>query len=182
MVHSYSKVIIFVCFWTSLSIIKITIINSTHHYHQRYIVLSYAQSVVFDVRKKRTKLPESGGPGRCVCGVCVCVCVCVQNRRFQIRGIVWGAPLSDFFWRVRAICTSNSLPLFLKPLSTLLMNYCTTKINYHISNFLLKYTLSSINLVLLIHNHYGPDLLRIWWSRPFTTVPRMGGARAGRQA
>ena len=37
-----------------------------HHHHYLYFFLSYAQNVVFDVRTKRTKLPElrGGGGGR----------------------------------------------------------------------------------------------------------------------
>ena len=38
--------------------------NFNHHHHHLYFFLSYAQYVVFDVRKKRTKLPEWGGGGR----------------------------------------------------------------------------------------------------------------------
>ena len=34
-----------------------------HHHHHLYFFLSYAQNVVFDVRKKRTKLPELRGCG-----------------------------------------------------------------------------------------------------------------------
>ena len=34
-----------------------------HHHHHLYFFLSYAQNVVFDVQKKRTKLPKLGGGG-----------------------------------------------------------------------------------------------------------------------
>ena len=35
--------------------------NFNHHYHHWYFIGSYAQNVVFDVQKKRTKLPQLGG-------------------------------------------------------------------------------------------------------------------------
>ena len=34
-----------------------------YHYHHWYCIPSYAQNVVFDVRKKMTKLPELGEGG-----------------------------------------------------------------------------------------------------------------------
>ena len=37
--------------------------NFNHHHHHLYFFVSYAQYVVFDVRKKRTKLPELRGGG-----------------------------------------------------------------------------------------------------------------------
>ena len=62
----YPKPLIFVCY----------LVIFCYHYHQNYhhnyhwtviiiigIFLSYAQNVVFDVRKKRYKLPEMGGGG-----------------------------------------------------------------------------------------------------------------------
>ena len=37
--------------------------HCNHHYHHWHFFWSYAQNIVFDVRKKRTKLPELGSGG-----------------------------------------------------------------------------------------------------------------------
>ena len=70
LINFYSKVIIFVCFLVIVVINFINIITITIIIIMSTIIiiictffLSYAQYVVFDVRKKRTKLPELGSWG-----------------------------------------------------------------------------------------------------------------------
>ena len=56
--------VIFVIIIIKITIIIIIIIIAAIIYHHWKQFWSYAQNIVFDVRKKRTKLPELGGWGR----------------------------------------------------------------------------------------------------------------------
>ena len=62
-INFYSKVIIFYVLWSFLSSLpsKKIPLSPQHHYHHQYLVLSYAQSVLFGVWKDQAA--RTGGKG-----------------------------------------------------------------------------------------------------------------------